>query len=260
MIVEVEGGVHDEPWILARDRIRRRALQSMGYHVMRVKNDELRRPETTANRILQAYYETADASRHVKVIQLHPQEMANEKHFTDSEMKALARQATPDIGRPDWTPNTTIQLLESIEPGVSHNQSAMDQVLLMCFGLGLKIDASSTARVVDFKEAAKLFGRFLLLMTTLFGEKGSQGMKNLLNISAPNFFKNLVLNGGPRINPGLAEIHSPEALKSQIVEFNANFNSEQVGVDEKDIVIEIRHAAAKPIDSLPVELQWTTEL
>lgn len=260
MIVEVEGGVHEEPWMLVRDRIRRRALQSMGYHMTSVKNAELRRPEETANRIIEEYYQTTELSRHVKVIQFHPHEMPIEKHYTDRRVKALAQLVAPSFSGETWTPDEPVRLLEGLEPGVTHSQSAMDRVLLMCFGLGLKLKALPSARLVDFEGTAKLFDRLTSLMTGLFGEAGAQGMQNLLNISAPNFFKNLVFSGGPKVNPAIVVVDSPESLRSQIAEFNASLGQAGVTVEESDVYLEIREACRKLQGRLPESLEWTTTL
>jgi very-short-patch-repair endonuclease len=42
LIVEVDGKVHDKDFQKTPDRIRQRALEKMGYDVLRVKNEEFK--------------------------------------------------------------------------------------------------------------------------------------------------------------------------------------------------------------------------
>jgi hypothetical protein len=46
------------------DRIRQRALKNLGYYVMRVRNDRIRRDtESVVKEIIQQYYETIDLQK-----------------------------------------------------------------------------------------------------------------------------------------------------------------------------------------------------
>src|ERR687888_1599634 len=58
LIVEVDGKVHDKDFQKTPDRIRQRALENMGYYVLRIKNEEIQnKPDAVAERIVQKYIE-----------------------------------------------------------------------------------------------------------------------------------------------------------------------------------------------------------
>jgi very-short-patch-repair endonuclease len=61
LIVEVDGKIHDKEYRKTPDRIRHRALENMGYHVLRVRNEEIQATaDAVAERIIQRYFEVAD--------------------------------------------------------------------------------------------------------------------------------------------------------------------------------------------------------
>jgi hypothetical protein len=61
LIVEVDGKVHDKDFQRTPDRIRQRALENMGYDVLRVKNAEIQNtPDAVAEVIIQRYFEVVD--------------------------------------------------------------------------------------------------------------------------------------------------------------------------------------------------------
>jgi very-short-patch-repair endonuclease len=62
LIVEVDGKIHDKEYRNTTDRIRHRALENMGYNVLRVRNEEIQTtPDAIAERIIQRYFEVAEA-------------------------------------------------------------------------------------------------------------------------------------------------------------------------------------------------------
>ena len=61
LIVEVDGKVHNLYFQKTPDRIRQRALENMGYDILRIKNEEIQNtPDSVAERIIQRYFEIAD--------------------------------------------------------------------------------------------------------------------------------------------------------------------------------------------------------
>src|SRR5215213_1169671 len=61
LIVEVDGGVHEFEYRKTPDRIRQRALESMGYYVYRVKNEEVKSsPKHVAEKIIESYYDIVE--------------------------------------------------------------------------------------------------------------------------------------------------------------------------------------------------------
>ena len=60
LIVEVDGKIHDKEYRKTPDRIRHRALENMGYDVLRVRNEEIQAtPDAVAERIIQRYFEVS---------------------------------------------------------------------------------------------------------------------------------------------------------------------------------------------------------
>jgi len=61
LVVEVDGKVHDKDFQKTPDRIRQRALENMGYYVLRVKNEEIQKSsDSVAERIIQKYIEVIE--------------------------------------------------------------------------------------------------------------------------------------------------------------------------------------------------------
>ena len=59
LIIEVDGGYHSEPRQQTDDELREKALQEMGYHVIRFTNEEvLYQTETVIERIEDYFYGT----------------------------------------------------------------------------------------------------------------------------------------------------------------------------------------------------------
>src|SRR6266487_5983869 len=64
LIVEVDGKIHSMKFRMTPDRIRQRALKNLGYFVMRIRNDRIRRDvEEVVEEIIQRYYETFDTQK-----------------------------------------------------------------------------------------------------------------------------------------------------------------------------------------------------
>ena len=73
LVVEIDGKVHQDKYQKNKDRIRQRALENMGYTVIRVKNEEVqRKPDVTAARIMGEYSElvTSDIKKAIKITEL----------------------------------------------------------------------------------------------------------------------------------------------------------------------------------------------
>ena len=57
-------------------------------------------------------------------------------------------------------------------------------------------------------------------------------------IPAPNFIKNLVFEGGPKINPRIVSIDDSTNLESHIENFNQNFSKLGITVEKFDVMVE----------------------
>jgi hypothetical protein len=67
----------------------------------------------------------------------------------------------------------------------------------------------------------------------------------MYNISALGFFKNLIFNGGPNINPGIVSIRNEDSLNYHIDSFNTNFSHLGITVERQDIKCERAATLAK---------------
>ena len=81
--------------------------------------------------------------------------------------------------------------------------------------------------------------RSIKVIRGLFGEEeGNMAaihLKNMYNISAPGFFKNLIFNGGPNINPGIVSIKDESVLNCHIDNFNKSFSHIGIAVEQREI-------------------------
>jgi len=84
-----------------------------------------------------------------------------------------------------------------------------------------------------------LFSKAMEIISDLFGSKiSSTHLQNSFNITAPNFIKNLVFEGGPKINPRIVSIDDSTNLDSHIENFNLNFSKLGITVEKFDVMIE----------------------
>jgi hypothetical protein len=135
----------------------------------------------------------------------------------------------------------------------------MDHIMLILFGLAMRAD--ETGAKLDTRHSALIFGRFKETMERQFGEGGAVGMKNMLNISLPNFFKNLLFAGGPRINPGIVEIESQDVFDSIVDEFNNDFRDFGVLVEKSQIYDECCDRLNRlSAGTLPTRLSWLVDV
>jgi Protein of unknown function (DUF559) len=65
------------------------------------------------------------------------------------------------------------------------------------------------------------------------GNTAAIHLKNMYNITAPGFFKNLFFKGGPNLNPGVISIKDRFTLDSIINNFNKNFSSIGITVESR---------------------------
>ena len=88
--------------------------------------------------------------------------------------------------------------------GTTPNQCAMERLILQLLGLNLRKRDGGT---IDFEYHSMLFSKAMEIISDLFGSKiSSTHLQNSFNITAPNFIKNLVFEGGPKINPRIVSI------------------------------------------------------
>lgn len=235
LIVEIDGKVHDSSWKITPDRIRQRALEMMGYTVMRLKNEEIDNdPERCADIVQEEFYKVTGISKQSKVIRI-PSGIytSNETLGKKSNHHKLLKE---NISLLQFDSSKFKESLEAIISGASNKPNIVEIALLLLYGYSLV--SEEDGKELNFQYAAESFGKCLSIAETLFGQYGKIGLRNSFFITAPNFIKNLVLNGGPDIRPKIVEITNEEGLNSTINKFNQFFREFDIVVEKSDVMKE----------------------
>lgn len=258
LIVEVDGKIHSMKHRMTPDRIRQRALKNLGYYVMRVSNDTIRiNVKTAVKEIIQQYYETVDLQSNPKVEIVKHDTYDSIPKYVQDKISQWAVEFNGSLKEELWTVDYFRLHLPEYDSVLVQNQSALERFMLLLLGLNLKTGEDGT---LDFEHSAQVFGKGIEIIREIFGEQGATAsihLKNMFNVSAPGFFKNLVFYGGPNINPGVVSINNLNLLKRQISEFNSHFSSYQVSVEEDEVRDECLYAF-KNIET-NANFQWIAE-
>jgi very-short-patch-repair endonuclease len=239
LIIEVDGKIHDKEFLKTPDRIRQRALKNMGYDVHRVRNEQVQNaPRAIAEDIIQRYYEVVDAEdKTVKVTKLKavtnlesiPSEIADKLQF-------WALEFNKELNSEKWSADYFKESLVQFHPGLVANQCAMERLILLLLGLNL---CKARGGSLEFEYSSNLLKKGIEIIRGIFGEEEGDAaaihLKNMYNITAPGFFKNLIFKGGPNLNPGVILIKDSFALDSVIDNFNKNFFSIGITVEHSEI-------------------------
>lgn len=244
LIVEVDGKIHSMKYRMTPDRIRQRALKNLAYHVMRVRNDRIRRNvKTVVNEIIQQYYETVDLQRSNPKIEIVKHDTYDSiPGYVQDHISQWAIAFNQSLKEDSWTAEYFKLRLPDYDSVLVKNQSALERFMLLLLGLNLKTGEDG---ILDFENSAEVFGKGIQIIREIFGEQGETAgihLKNMFNVSAPGFFKNLVFFRGPNINPGIVSINNLNLLKAHINEFNRHFSSYQVSVEEAEVKDECLYA------------------
>ena len=254
LIIEVDGKIHDANFKKTPDRIRQRALENMGFHVLRIKNEMIQsHPEIVAEEIIQKYYEIVDFDNNSKkplVTAIKEPEESKEIPFDIQEkLTEWTKFYNDKISKENLTitANNFKNILEKLHPGLLKNECALESIILGLIGLNLKVDQNN---LIDFESSVKLLEKYIYIIQELFpfysnnNNNNNQAnginvfLKNMFNITAPNFFKNIIFNGGPKINENVIDIKDIETLESNIDCFNKYFSKYGIQVKPSDIKIE----------------------
>jgi very-short-patch-repair endonuclease len=261
LIVEVDGKVHDKDFQKTPDRIRQRALEKMGYYVLRVKNEDIQNtPDSVAERIIQKYIEVIEEEQHssteetrtksIKIIELeeplHYEPIP--KEITSDHLRFWALSFNQELitnKESAWSVDYFKKSLTQLHPKLVTNQCAMERLILLLVGLNLlKKDDGN----LDFEYTLNFLKRCIEILRGLFSQEASMvdvHIKNMYNISAPGFFKNLIFNGGPNINPEIVSIENEDSLNYHIDAFNTIFSELGITVGIQDIKSECAEVIAK---------------
>ncbi len=240
LIVEVDGKIHDKEFLKTPDRIRQRALKNMGFEVYRVRNERIKSaPFAVAADIIQKYYEVVDAKdRTAKVTKLkataHHESIPRD---IDENLEFWTLEFNKELNDEKWSADYFKESLKRFHPQLVSNQCAMERLILLLLGLNLRKGQNGSS--LDFEYSSNLLKKGIEILRHIFGEEegnaASVHLRNMYNISAPGFFKNLIFRGGPNLNPGVISIKDSFALDSTIDNFNKNFSSIGIAVERPEI-------------------------
>ena len=138
-----------------------------------------------------------------------------------------------------WNASFFKEYLSLYDKKIIENNCAMERFMLQLLGLSLKKKENSNGSLIDFSHFCEIFKESINILNEIFNSNiFGIYLTNAFNITAPNFIKNLVFNGGPKINPGIVSIKDKGTLETIIKEFNQSFNKIGVFIDKKDVKVE----------------------
>jgi very-short-patch-repair endonuclease len=245
LVVEVDGGIHEFEYRKTPDRIRQRALENMGYYVYRVKNEEIKNsPRCITEKIIELYYKVLERENESVNSIKKPKIQKIVRPDYKSLPYDLQQLITPWTiafnsqlrSNGNWTTSYFKDTLSNYDQRLVTNQCAMERLILQLLGLNLRKQADGA---IDFEHHSILFNKAMEIISDLFGSNTSSTyLQNSFNITAPNFIKNLVFEGGPKINPRIVSITDSTNLEYHIENFNQNFSKLGVSVERFDVMVE----------------------
>jgi len=137
----------------------------------------------------------------------------------------------------------------------------MERLILLLLGLNLRIGQDGIS--LDFEHSSNLLKRGIEILRGIFGEEEGNAaaihLKNMYNITAPGFFKNLIFRGGPNLNPGIISIKDKFILDSMIDNFNKSFSSIGITVERSEIKSECYVVLMKLDKGKVLAYSWLVE-
>ena len=145
-----------------------------------------------------------------------------------------------------WSIDYFKQSLTQIHSKLVTHQCAMERFILLLVGLNLHKKEEGN---LDFEYTLNFLKKGIQILKELFSREAKTvdiHVKNMYNISAPGFFKNLIFNGGPNINPRVVSIENEDSLNYHIDAFNTIFSQLGITVQRQDIKTECAATLTKP--------------
>ena len=265
LIIEVDGKVHDKDHRKTLDRIRKRALENMGYTVRIVKNEQIRdKPNKIADEIKEMYYQLSDTENRqdTTITELKkPSEIEPIPKDIQFNLDFWATELNKKLHDKSWSVELFKELLSQFHPDLIKNQCAIERLILVLHGINLKKTLDSGENL-DFEYSLKFFKKSLNLLKELFPKNGNMTtihLKNIFNESAPGFFKNLIFKGGPNINPRIVSIKSKDSLNFHIDSFNKNLSELGINVERSDIIQECKATLQNLNEKEKIDYKWLIE-
>ncbi|CAN5420617.1 hypothetical protein BH18THE2_BH18THE2_06520 [soil metagenome] len=136
----------------------------------------------------------------------------------------------------DWTSAFFKETLPKYDQRLIINRCAMERFIFQIIGLNLR---KGQDNIVDFEYHSELFRTATKILSEIFGSNiFGRYLQNSFNITATNFIKNLVFQGGPKINPGIVFIDESSTLEVCIEKFNQSFSKLGITVERSDVKTE----------------------
>ncbi len=137
----------------------------------------------------------------------------------------------------------------------------MERLILLLLGLNLRKTQDDIN--LDFEYSSNLLKKGIEILRGIFGEEEGDAaaihLKNMYNITAPGFFKNLIFNGGPVIRPEVISIKDKLTLDSLVDNFNKNFSSIGLTVEHSEIKSECNEVLVKLDKRQAPTYSWLVE-
>ena len=163
LIIEVDGKIHDANFKKTPDRIRQRALENMGFYVLRFKNEKIQsHPEIVAEEIIQKYYELVDFDNNSKkpivTAIKEPEESKEIPIDIQEKLTDWTKFYNDKINKENLTitANNFENILEKLHPDLLKNECALESIILGLLGLNLNVKQNN---VIDFEASVKLLER-----------------------------------------------------------------------------------------------------
>lgn len=237
LIVEVDGKIHDQSWKLTPDRIRQRALEMMGFVVIRVRNEEVESyPEAVSDKIVEKFYTVTGVSIKNKVTPFTATQIRKNR-LDWKERKKIEKNLVKQINLLELTPGDFSQRVDSLYPGISSSPTDVEEIMLSAWGWAMRA-SEQDKECIDYEFAARNFQKAIDISSKILGENAKLELINLLLISAPGFIKNLVFQGGPNINTGVVHISNSGQLIKNLDEFNYAFQRFGINVELNHVLDE----------------------
>jgi hypothetical protein len=157
------------------DRIRQRALENMGYHVYRVKNEQIEiSAENVAEQILDLYYKVSDIvtieeEEHAKKAKIQKITKPNFEALAEDLYNSISKHAiefNQQLHGRDWTSDFFKETLPKHDERLITNQCATERLILQLIGLNLR---KGQDNLIDFEHHSKLFRTAMGILSDIYG-------------------------------------------------------------------------------------------
>ena len=188
-----------------------------------------------------------------------PQRIINKNRDRPNDIEInledLATSFNSTLNDEKWTVDFFRESLSQYYPDLIKNQDEMEKLILLLYGLNLRKTHEGN---LDFEFSLNLFKKSIRILDQMFGEKNMTKihLRDMVNRTAPHFFKNLIFIGGPNINPGLISIRDINTLNYHINNFNKNLSELGITVNHLEIIKECKTILEKFDENKISKYNW----